>query len=159
MLPEWLGELRSLQEMTIQSCHSLSDLQSIGHLASLLELRIERCDELHQLPECLGELRSLRKFDIASLQGLNCLPMSMCRSLEELEISDCLGLTSLPEWIRGLRNLQKLKITGCPDLERRCEREKGEDWHLIEHISRLQKNIQIGLHEGGLASHLVHAPL
>ncbi|XP_066305861.1 putative disease resistance protein RGA3 isoform X2 [Miscanthus floridulus] len=140
MLPEWLGELRLLQKMTIRSCHSLRDLQIIGHLASLQELRIERCDELHQLPESLGELCSLCKFGIASLQGLTFLPKSMCRltTLEELEISHCQGLTSLPEWIQGLPALQKLKITGCPELERRCKRGTGEDSHLTSHIPHLQ---------------------
>jgi hypothetical protein len=47
----------------------------------------------------------------------------------------------LPEWIKGLTALRKLCIHGCPEeLERRCERGKGEDWHLISHI----RDIRIG---------------
>ncbi|XP_062202890.1 putative disease resistance protein RGA1 [Phragmites australis] len=132
-----LGELRSLQEMVIRSRCRLSSLpQSTCHLTSLQELRIERCDALHQLPEWLGELRSLREFRIDHLPGLTCLPQFMCRlsSLEKLRISNCAGIKSLPEWIKGLTALQTLWIYHCPDLQRRCERGKGEDWHLISHI-------------------------
>jgi hypothetical protein len=58
-----------------------------------------------------------------------------------LTIEDCPGITSLPEWIKGLTALRKLCIHGCPEeLERRCERGKGEDWHLISHI----RDIRIG---------------
>ncbi|CAO2140681.1 unnamed protein product [Urochloa humidicola] len=140
MLPEWLGDLRSLQRMTIQSCDSLSRLpQSMGHLISLHTLRIAWCHALNQLPECLGELQSLCKFSISGLSGLTCLPQSMCglTSLEELSIYNCPGIKSLPEGIKGLTALQRLWISRCPDLERRCERGKGEDWHLISHISHL----------------------
>ncbi|CAL4995822.1 unnamed protein product [Urochloa decumbens] len=139
MLPEWLGELWSLQKMTIEYCSSLSTLpQSMGHLTSLQELRVAWCHELHQLPECLGDLISLRRLDIVSLWGLTCLPQSMCRltSLEQITIWDCEGIKSLPEWINGLTAMQYLEIYGCPDLERRCERGKGEDWHLISCIPR-----------------------
>ncbi|CAL4904474.1 unnamed protein product [Urochloa decumbens] len=139
MLPEWLGELWSLQKMTIEYCSSLSTLpQSMGHLTSLQELRVAWCHELHQLPECVGDLISLRRLDIVSLWGLTCLPQSMCRltSLEQITIWDCEGIKSLPEWINGLTAMQYLEIYGCPDLERRCERGKGEDWHLISCIPR-----------------------
>jgi len=208
-LPECLGELRSLQKLTIRSCHSLRSLpQSMGHLTSLQvlsvdwchalqqlpeclgelcslrtlyvgglrninsfpqslryltslrDLRIGGCDALHELPECLGDLRSLCKLYIIGLPRLTCFPKSLCRltSLELLRITDCPGLTSLPqgmkslssleklsifscpgiktlpEGIKGLTSLKELWIQGCPDLAVRCEREKGEDWHLISHI-------------------------
>jgi hypothetical protein len=72
---------------------------------------------------------------------LTCLPQSLCRlatSLKELKISWCSGLKCLPEWIKSLTALQRLDIWWCPDLERRCERGTGEDWHLISHIPNLQ---------------------
>ncbi|XP_062182281.1 disease resistance protein RGA2-like isoform X2 [Phragmites australis] len=161
MLPEWLGELRflqriiilhckslsslpqsmvqlrSLREMRIGDCRSLSSLpQSMCHLTSLQELEIRNCGALDQLPEWLGELCSLRVLVIMDLPGLSCLPQSMCRltSLEHLHIVYCPGIKSLPGSIKGLT---ALLICGCPDLLRRCERGKGEDWHLVSHIPQL----------------------
>ncbi|RLM70253.1 hypothetical protein C2845_PM17G00680 [Panicum miliaceum] len=139
-LPECFRSLKSLRELTIMKCKRLSSLpQSMGHLTSLQVLRIEFCDAFHELPERLGELRSLRRLGIEGLPGLSCLPQSMRRltSLEVLKIRDCPGIKSLREWIKGLTALRELWIWGCPDLARRCERGKGEDWHLVSHIPEL----------------------
>jgi hypothetical protein len=137
-LPESLGELRSLQELTILGCSSLSSLPlSMGDLTSLQTLEIGWCGALEQLPECLGGLRSLREFEISQLPKLTCLPQSMSdlSSLVELTIEYCPGITSLPEGIKDLTALRRLRIFGCrEELNRRCERGKGEDWHLISHI-------------------------
>jgi len=141
-LPESLGELRSLQELTIESCHCLSSLpQTMGQLTSLQLLNVGWCDAVHQLPDCLGELCSLRKLEISYLRGLTCLPQSICRlttSLQELRINDCRAIKSLPEGIKDLTALKRLRIYFCPDLERRCKRGTGEDWHLISHIPHLE---------------------
>ncbi|XP_066339012.1 putative disease resistance protein RGA3 isoform X2 [Miscanthus floridulus] len=136
MLPESLGKLRSLQKLSIVICDSLISLpQSMGKLSSLQELVIQSCEALHQLS--LGELCSLRKLKITYLRGLTCLPQSICRlttSLQELRIHHCPGIKSLPEGLKDLTALKKLMIYNCPDLERRCKRGTGEDWHLISHI-------------------------
>ncbi|PWZ29473.1 putative disease resistance protein RGA1 [Zea mays] len=165
VLPEWIGELASLQQLCIWTCDVLSSLpQSLGQLTSLQMLSIDACYELHRLPECIGELCSLRKLRIRDCPRLTCLPqMSGLTSLQELLISDCPGLTSLPQGmmsglasleklivsdcpgikflpqdIKGLTTLMELRIRRCPDLERRCETGKGEDWHLISHIPNLR---------------------
>ncbi|KAL6641990.1 hypothetical protein ACP70R_020171 [Stipagrostis hirtigluma subsp. patula] len=138
-LPECLGKLRSLQTMHVGGLCIETFPQSLQHLTSLQELEIRECYALHQLPECLGELRSLRTFRIERLPGLAFLPQSMCRltSLEQFRIVKCLGLTSLPDWIKGLTALQTLEISRCPGLMARCEKGKGEDWHLVSHIPYL----------------------
>ncbi|KAL6640511.1 hypothetical protein ACP70R_021634 [Stipagrostis hirtigluma subsp. patula] len=135
-LPEWVGDLRSLRSLRIQWCPRLRSLcQSLDHLTALQELQIEQCP-LHQLPECLGQLRSLRTLELCSLLDLNCLPQSMCRltSLVKLSISCCPKLASFPNGIQEMTALRELEITGTPDLQRRYQRETGEDWHLISHI-------------------------
>ncbi|KAL6905721.1 hypothetical protein ACP4OV_003322 [Aristida adscensionis] len=139
-LPECLGNLSSLQTLHIGAMSGTNIFPpSVQHLTSLQHLNIDRCDALLQLPECLGELRSLRSFRIGELHGLASLPQSMCRlaSLEELRIVDCLGIKSLPVWIKDLTALRVLEISRCPCLKMRCERGKGQDWHLISHIPLL----------------------
>ncbi|KAJ3690184.1 hypothetical protein LUZ61_019348 [Rhynchospora tenuis] len=110
-LPEWLGELKSLEELKIW-CTPLTFLpQSMQHMNSLRQLWFWNCGGLHVLPEWFGELKSLIKLLIDETP-LNCLPKS----------------------IKQLTTLQYLYIWNCPELERRYEHEKGEDWHLISHI-------------------------
>lgn len=41
---------------------------------------------------------------------------------------------SLPEGIRNLEMLREFEIADCPNLERRCKKEKGKDWPKIAHI-------------------------
>jgi hypothetical protein len=98
------------------------------------------------------QVTEMRFGKMTSVRELTCLPQSICRlatclqelkivkglvSLGELIISNCPGIQSLPEGIKGLTALKELWIFNCPDLERRCERETGEDWHLISHIPHL----------------------
>jgi hypothetical protein len=64
--------------------------------------------------------------------------MCCLTSLEELTIADFPSIRSLPKWTKGLTALQTLGIYRCPDLERRCERRKGKDWHLISHIPHMR---------------------
>ncbi|WVZ91558.1 hypothetical protein U9M48_037710 [Paspalum notatum var. saurae] len=159
VLPEWLGELRSLQHLWIESLPIMSiPPQSIQHLTSLESLDIMFCNALQQLPEQLGEFCSLRDLTIF-LPALTFLPESMRRlcslqflnllgcealtllpeSLGDLSalrrfcIQNCPGLTSLPHSMRRLE-LEALLIGGNPDLVRRCREGVGEDWHLISHI-------------------------
>ncbi|KAJ0613072.1 hypothetical protein HanHA300_Chr01g0034251 [Helianthus annuus] len=55
----------------------------------------------------------------------------------KLRIEDCNGLLSLPDEIQSFKDLNKLEITRCKHLNKRCKREKGEDWHKISHIPDL----------------------
>ncbi|CAK9167527.1 unnamed protein product, partial [Ilex paraguariensis] len=50
---------------------------------------------------------------------------------------NCPNLISLPD---GMQSLKTLYITGCPHLERRCEKEKGEDWPKIAHVREIRIN-------------------
>ncbi|XP_038982271.1 putative disease resistance protein RGA3 [Phoenix dactylifera] len=119
-LPEGIVQhFSSLRIMTIGNHPNLSSLGEGGPqqclLTSLRHLKIYRCARLSALPEWLGGLTSLRR----------------------LEIINCRNLASLPDGMRLLTTLQDLSIRHCPLLERRCEREIGEDWDKIAHIPRI----------------------
>ncbi|CAD6258549.1 unnamed protein product [Miscanthus lutarioriparius] len=147
-LPEGIKDLTALKQLMICFCPDLERRCKRGTgrtgtssptslMSTFMELEIRGCIELGELPECLGELHGLRTLTVWRLDSMTCLPQSLCRlatSLKELQILACPGLTSLPGWIKGLTALRLLDIEWCPDLERRCERGKGEDWHLISHI-------------------------
>ncbi|WVZ91036.1 hypothetical protein U9M48_037265 [Paspalum notatum var. saurae] len=163
VLPEWLGELQSLQSLCIRGLPIKSiPPQSIQHLTSLESLNIAGCDALQQLPEQLRELCPLRILKIF-LPALTYLPESMQRltSLQFLFLSRCVALTQLPESLGELSALRCFSIRGCTgltslphfmrrlaleelmisdnaELVRRCREGVGEDWHLVSHIPDLE---------------------
>ncbi|WVZ91070.1 hypothetical protein U9M48_037290 [Paspalum notatum var. saurae] len=164
VLPEWLGDLQSLQHLCIEGLPIISiSPQSIQHLTSLESLDITSCDALQHLPDQLRELCSLRNLYIYDLPALTFLPQSIqcltslrfldlvhCKALTQLPeslgelsalrclyIQGCPGLTSLPHFVRRLA-LEKLLISGNLELVRRCREGVGKDWHLISHIPNLR---------------------
>ncbi|KAJ4769313.1 Rp3-like disease resistance protein [Rhynchospora pubera] len=120
MSTEWVlfKQLVSVQTLQFCECELNCLPDSMRHLSSLCILMIHRCKGLHALPDWLGELKSLQHLDISE-------PL----------------LTCLPKSIQQLTTLVTLRMNGCLDeLKRRCEREKGDDWHLISNVTYVQIN-------------------
>lgn len=83
-------------------------------------------------------LSSLDWLSFENIGGMQHLPdgIQHLTSLEYLSITECENVRSLPIWFPQLTSLTMLSIVDCSEeLKRRCEKEKGEDWPLIRHVS------------------------
>ncbi|XP_048135903.1 putative disease resistance protein RGA4 [Rhodamnia argentea] len=150
-LPEGMRRLVSLTHLHIERCPELEldiskdergnilDFHGGGLLHSLRSVDINYLPKLESLPQWLPQLSNLERLHISFCLNLKELPeqMEALQSLERLEIEWCPLLTSLPEGMRRLASLTHLIIHNCPELEARCKRDAGEDWHKIAHIPNI----------------------
>ncbi|GAA0144966.1 antimicrobial response protein [Lithospermum erythrorhizon] len=101
----------NLKHLVIGGFPNLESLNQKGlqHLCSLQSLQMWNCPNLRYLPE-----------------------EKLSSSLSDLRIIECINLESLPVGLTS--SLSTLEIYGCPKLEARMEREKGEDCPKLSHI-------------------------
>ncbi|KAI5559482.1 hypothetical protein BDE02_17G113400 [Populus trichocarpa] len=141
---EGLRYLNSLEFLGIACCERLNCLPMNGlcGLSSLRTLNIQYCDKFTSLSEGVRHLAALEDLELNECPELNSLPESIqhLTSLRSLHIRDCEGLASLPNQIGYLTSLQSLTIVKCPNLEKRCEKDLGEDWPKIAHIPKISFN-------------------
>jgi Leucine-rich repeat (LRR) protein len=137
-----LDNLSALKSLKIWDCGKLESLPEEGlrNLNSLEVLEIWYCGRLNCLPmDGLCGLSSLRRFVIQGCNQLAYLTEGLrhLTALEYLGLYNCPELNSLPESIQHLTSLQSLYIRDCPNLKKRCEKDLGEDWPKIAHISNI----------------------
>ncbi|XVF71439.1 hypothetical protein PTKIN_Ptkin12aG0037500 [Pterospermum kingtungense] len=141
-LPEnELRGLSSLSSFCLQLCDKLASLSDgVRYLTSLQDLLINGCPELNSLPQSIQHLSALRSLSIWGCKGLTSLPNEIehLTSLSLLDIEWCPNLMCLPQGLQSLMALKTLMIVGCPHLERRCNKERGEDWPIIAHIPSIE---------------------
>ncbi|CAB4319444.1 unnamed protein product [Prunus armeniaca] len=132
--PRNLENLSRITQLTMYDCDNLESLfEGMGGFTSLEHLSILYCKKLESLPMELRYLASLKKFDIVGCEKLAYVPdiiQHLCL-LEELVIERCPALHSLP-YIPV--SLKKLVIRRCPQLQKRLEKEKGDDWDNTKHV-------------------------
>ncbi|KAJ7003132.1 hypothetical protein NC653_008388 [Populus alba x Populus x berolinensis] len=138
-LPEEGFAASKLQSLAIWGCHSLIARRmqwDLCKLPSLSRFRIGYCDDVESFPEetlLPSTLTSLEIWSLEKLKSLNYKGLQHLTSLARLKIRFCRNLHSMPEE-KLPSSLTYLDICGCPVLEKRCEKEKGEDWPKISHI-------------------------
>ncbi|KAM1625959.1 hypothetical protein FF1_014350 [Malus domestica] len=160
-----VGCLTSLRYLCIQDCSYLTCLpHDTSYLASLCTLTILNCKQLDlvmenyqviplrlkklgivgfprmvALPEWFqGATNTLQDLVIGDCENLEALPgwLTSFTSLRMVGLKSCPKLLSLPEKMHRLTALTTLRIRKCPDLERRCQRDTGEDWQKISHVPK-----------------------
>jgi len=136
-LPDWLGDMTSLQKLEIQMCSEMMTLPS--DMTKLTALRILSIRSCSTLPNGLQRFPSVRTLDIEFYWSTS-LPdwLGDMTSLQKLEFRHCRELRSVPSSIQRLTNLSSLIISECPYLKKRCMRETGEDWQYIKYIPKIE---------------------
>ncbi|KAK8273153.1 hypothetical protein V6Z12_D11G387200 [Gossypium hirsutum] len=139
----WLQHLVQLKTLKIHNCNGLRSLLPVfQHLTFLEEIEVKDCKKLElsgagiQIFQDHTSLRSLRLQNIPKCRHLPKW-LQHLTNLQRLYLDNLPNLTSLPDEMRCLTKLQILCIKGIPQLEERCRKDIGADWHKIAHIPRI----------------------
>ena len=137
-----VSNLISLESLDIFSCKELNlgndvDGMEWRHLNRLIHLIFSGLPKLNSLPVDLQHVTTLETLYIQNCENLKTLPQWIGNliSLKQFTIHNYLNLKSLPDEMRDLSSLQTLAIYKCLELQRRCEKETGQDWDKIAHIT------------------------
>jgi len=117
---DWIGKLQSLEKFELHDCYNISILpECIGDLKNLNDLSLCSLPSLTRLPESIGNLQSLTKFYLNGCENIKALPESIgnLKNLNELTLYNLPSLTRLPDSIGGLQSLKKLYASGNKNLK------------------------------------------
>ncbi|KAL4379007.1 hypothetical protein GQ457_02G040960 [Hibiscus cannabinus] len=145
-LPIWLQHLVQLKTLVIENCSGLRSLFPVfQRLTSLQDLSIINCTELELSADGIQIFQnemSLRTLQLENIPKCQRLPwwLQDLTNLKMLTLTDLPNLTSLPDEMHRLTTLEFLYIEKIPQLEERCQKEIGADWHKIAHIPFITVN-------------------
>lgn len=126
----------AMSDWGLDKLHCLKEIKIVGPSPAATDMvSFPDDDEGLMLPSTLTSLSLESLQDLESLsRGFENLVV-----LEELHIKNCLKLRSLPK--TGLpASLGRLGISGCPVLQDKCKKARGEYWPVIAHIPCLEIN-------------------
>ncbi|KAK9041382.1 hypothetical protein V6N11_016485 [Hibiscus sabdariffa] len=145
-LPLSLQHLVQLKRLVIRNCSGFKSLFPVfQHLTSLETLKIFNCKELDLSAagiQILQDYTSLRSLHLDNIPKCWHLPVWLQRltNLQTLYLSNMSNLTSLPDEMASLTSLEGLSIRQSPQVEERCRKDIGADWHKIAHIQIIWAN-------------------
>ncbi|MFQ6635837.1 hypothetical protein Gotur_011441, partial [Gossypium turneri] len=149
-LPIGLQHLVQLKTLEIHECHGLRSLFPVfQHLTFLEDFEVQDCKELELSVagiQLFQDHTSLRSLWLQNIPKCRHLPewLQHLTNLQKLHLVNLPNLTSLPDEMRCLTSLEYLQIQAIPQLEERCRKDIGADWHKIAHIPNIWLN-QVGL--------------
>ncbi|MFQ6657833.1 hypothetical protein Gotur_027343, partial [Gossypium turneri] len=139
-LPIWLQHLVQLKTLKIHNCNGLRSLLPVfQHLTFLEEFEVKDCKEL-ELSEAgiqiFQDHASLRSLWLQNIPKCRHLPewLQHLTNLQRLYLVKLPNLASLPDEMRCLTSLEYVQIREIPQLEGRCRKDIGADWHKIAHF-------------------------
>ncbi|XP_072063998.1 putative disease resistance protein RGA1 [Arachis hypogaea] len=142
-VPSVVGRLTTLKKLGFIFCEKLvnfEDEEEEGKQHVNLNLQvffIDGLEKLEALPKWLERATKLQYLRIRTT-GIKSLPTRLpMTSLEEFYIVACEELSSLPN-MDQTHNLQYLKISYCPELYTRYNKNTGPDWPKIAHIPQCE---------------------
>ncbi|KAM7470276.1 hypothetical protein LguiA_008459 [Lonicera macranthoides] len=133
-----LSSLPKLENLVIVNCEKLNFTkidECDGGLVNLRYLWVGKLPQLVDLPGWLlgGAATTLNHLRITDCSTITTLPNDL-KYLHKLSIEGCQKITSLPDGTSYLAKLEELRISECPELISRCQRERGADWHKISKV-------------------------
>lgn len=153
-LPKWIMKLTKVQKIFLQNCQNCSTLPPLGRLPLLVTLHLEglssmKCLDLEFLGsrviseenggDATSAFPNLRKLKISKMErweeweAKSVMPRLQC-----LKISCCGKVKAVPELLLRGSTLRKLRIDNCPLLHQLYNKESGELWREISHISKVR---------------------
>ncbi|KAL9240056.1 hypothetical protein vseg_014317 [Gypsophila vaccaria] len=119
-----------------------SDMTPFLRLRNLKEVTLMGSSEIKTLPEQLGLLTRITTLNIWLFEDLEEISEWICNlsSLESLELRVCPSLNCLPskQALLRLTKLRRLLVFGCPLLTESYVKDKGPEWHKIEHLNYIE---------------------
>ena len=118
-LPDTIGNLAQLQLLNLDKCKALESLpDSIGQLKSLRSLLMRECKLVTALPDSIGGCVNLVEVGLSKCMGLTTLPDTIAQwiHVEDLILAKCKGIETLPEAIGELKSLSWLDLRNCKRL-------------------------------------------
>ncbi|KAK9725924.1 hypothetical protein RND81_05G177800 [Saponaria officinalis] len=119
-----------------------SDMTPFLRLQNLKELTLMGSSEIRSLPEQLGLLTRITSLNIWLFEDLEEISEWICSlsSLESLELRLCPSLKCLPskEALLRLTKLRRLLVIDCPLLTESYVKDKGPEWHKVEHLNYIE---------------------
>ncbi|KAL8458719.1 hypothetical protein ACS0TY_036287 [Phlomoides rotata] len=152
--PDWIMKLTNLKKLFLQDCQNCTNLPFLGGLPSLVTLHFEGMKGITFLgPDFLGghlnededsaAFPNLKKLKISNMErweewtlmneNINIMPRLRC-----LKISHCSKVKALPIVLLQRLPIRKLRIDECPLLQQHYNKETGEHWSKISHISKIR---------------------
>lgn len=150
---EVMQQLHSLKELDIVGCNKFKLSSDFQYLTCLETLAIGSFLEVDGFHEALQHMTTLKSLTLSDLPNLEYFPecIRSLTLLREINIYSCPKLACLPKSIQHISDLEILSIHDCSKLEKRCQKEIGEDWSKIVHVryTEIQNdNLRHGGHGG-----------